>query len=188
MSTFSKDDLLKYIKASFFSPAMELGVFFLFGTVILIFIVCFMEFSALGIVFTLVAGAVSAILIRSAVLSSKKFTDYIRNAETSGEMGIILGDFSQSYSMVKDNIRLGRRYIFGKKQGRPVKYSEITKVYQSIHKTNFVEDSRQLNAVLSDGETRTLCNLMIRGKSDEDLARIMGFIQHQNPGVHLGYK
>lgn len=188
MSTFSKDDLLKYIKASFFSPEMVGGVVLLLAAFMSIFIICFIEFSALGIVFALVLGVVGAILIRSAALSSKKFTDYIQNAETSGEMGMILGDFSQSYSMVKDNIRIGRRYIFGKKQGRPVKYSEITKVYQSIHKTNFVEDSRQLNAVLSDGETRTLCNLMIRGKSDEDLARIMGFIQHQNPGVHLGYK
>ena len=79
-------------------------------------------------------------------------------------------------------------YIFGKKKGRPVSYGEIVKVYQHIHKRNFIENSRQLHAVVNGGSICTLCDLKLHGKSDEDVAKIMGYIRYKNPNVHLGYK
>ena len=51
-----------------------------------------------------------------------------------------------------------------------------------------MEDSRHLEAVLTNGTTCILCDLKTGGKSDEDVSKIMGYIRQQNPRVHLGYK
>lgn len=186
MQTSTKEDLINYIKESRTSLTV-LGAFFLLASGFMGYMAIVTEPSVLGVVLSLFFAGSGILVIWSGHSSSQKFAAYIQDAESSGKLQELLNDFSHSYSMVGDNIRLGSKYIYGKKKGRPVSYNEIRKVYQYRHKTNFVEDYRQLQAVVTDGSTRVLCDLKLGGKSDEDVAKIMGFIYHQNPNVHLGY-
>ena len=184
MHTGTKEDFLSYIKES--------GSPFLIGLGIFIFAMGLFSLTVVDSAITLIFAAffivLGIFLIYLTINASKKFKSDIQKAEESGEMNWILNDFFQSYPLVDDNIRLGQVYIFGKKKGYPIRYSEIKKVYQYVRKRNFIESSRELRADLHSGQTIPLCDLKLRGKSDEDVARIMGFIRHKNPHVHLGYK
>ena len=97
-------------------------------------------------------------------------------------------DFRNAYSMMNDTIRFGERWIFCKHSGRLLRYEEITQVYQFIHKTNFIEDSRAVKYVDINGKHRVLCNLALRGKSDEDVKTIITIIYSKNPRIKIGYR
>lgn len=191
MLTSSKEDLIKYIKKSQFQ-LLPLGVVFVLAGVFMLALAINTagtdDYSFVGVLLSLLFLGTGIATIWYGISSSKKFQTYIQEMESSGKLQLLLADFSRSCSMIGDNVRVGEKYIFGKKKGRPVSYNDISKVYQNIHKTNFVEDSRYLEAVLTNGTTCILCDLKTGGKSDEDVSKIMGYIRQQNPRVHLGYK
>ena len=200
MPTSTKKDLVKYTKGFSFFWKIVFGV-------LLVFVFASSAFAVLtdptdappdvpllimGLLIFSIPIGYGIWLIWRGTSYVIKYTARIKEAELSGELETILSDFSRSRPMVIDKIRLGEKYIYGKKKGSPVSYSEIVKVYQSIHGTRSLgktfENERRLNAVLSDGSTRKLCNLMLWGDSDEDVGKIMAYIQQKNPSVHLGYK
>lgn len=185
----TKEDLVKYIKVSSSPWLLVIGaVLVALGIGSLVSGAELYSSPVLSTLMCLFLAGVGIWVIWADISSVRKFKAYIQQAETSGELQVLLADFSRSCSMVGDNIRLGEKYIFGKKKGRPVSYGEIVKVYQHIHKRNFIENSRQLHAVVNGGSICTLCDLKLHGKSDEDVAKIMGYIRYKNPNVHLGYK
>lgn len=108
--------------------------------------------------------------------------------EESGEIQRVLADFETALPLVNDYVRLGQFYIFGKGKSLIVRYGEIRQVYQHITRRSFVESERYLKYVDNNGKVKDLCNLQLRGKSDEDVMRIMAVIKAKNPNVKLGYK
>lgn len=140
------------------------------------------------IVASIIIVVFGAILIYSSLGSRKTMEKCMEELTASGELHAVLQDFSAATSLVNDKIRLGNTYVFGKKKDVVVRYTDIRKLYQSIKKKNFVENSRTLDYVGADGKTHTLCDLLLKGKSDEDMAKIMMVVKSKNPGVHLGYK
>ena len=191
MLTSSKEDLIGYIKKSQFQLLPLGAVFALMGVFMLALAIDTAgtdDYSFVGVILSILFLGAGIGIIWQGISSSKKFQASIQEMGSTGELQLLLADFSRSCSMVGDNVRVGERYIFGKKKGYPVSYNDISKVYQSIHKTNFIEDSRSLEAVLTNGKVCTLCDLKTGGKSDEDVSKIMGYIRQQNPRVHLGYK
>ena len=189
MPTSSKEDLIGYIESSEANSLSILGaVFSGIGVFLLALVINTHNSSTLGLLTSLFMLGMGIAFVGAGISSSKKFQAYIQEIESSGELYLLLADFSHSYSMVDDNVRIGEKYIFGKKAGRPASYNDISKVYQSVHKTNFVEDRRHLEAVLTNGKICTLCNLKTGGESDEDVSKIMGYIRYKNTSVHLGYK
>ena len=128
-----------------------------------------------------------ALLVWLGTSSSKEFKAHIQALESSGEMTHVLADFAQAQPLVKDKVRMGQNYIFGKGENQIVRYEEIRQVYQYIHKRNFVESDRSLKYVNSKGETKELCVLQLRGKSDEAVKQIVTMILMKNPNVKVGY-
>ena len=90
--------------------------------------------------------------------------------------------------MRKGRILFGNNWIYKKGTARVITYSEIVQVYQFVQKTNFIESERMLKYVDTKGKTRTLCDLELRGRSDEELKQIIGMIYIKNPGIKVGYK
>lgn len=131
-----------------------------------------------------VAGWAANWLIGKSRRACKK---YLKEMAQSGEMERVLSDFSGAVPMVKDKIRLGDRYIYGKTKGQPVAYRDICRVYQHIEKRNFVENRRTLVYVDPQGKRQDLCDLLLHGKSDEDMKKIMIHIKLRNPNTQLGY-
>lgn len=97
-------------------------------------------------------------------------------------------DFRSAFPMRKDTVRFGQYWIFSRSSKKVINYSDITRVYQNIHKTNFIEDSRSIMFVDQNGKPRELCKLELRGKSDEEVKQIFMIILQKNPNVALGYR
>jgi hypothetical protein len=117
-----------------------------------------------------------------------KIRKQITALRQSGELEAVLDDYDKSQSYAEGNLRLGEKYVFGRRTSTLVAYDQIDRLYQSIHKTNFAEDRRMLCARLTDGKRRNLCKLRVRGKSDADVHMIVVAIERKNPNVKLGYK
>ena len=116
--------------------------------------------------------------------SKKFYTDM----KTRGVLLQVEADFDRAISVLKNNVRLGNNWIFVKGKERLLDYEDITQIYQYIHKTNFVENERAIKYVDKKGKHRVLCKLALRGKSDEEVLKIIGIILSKNPNVKIGYR
>ena len=183
MNQAGKKSFMKYT-SSVYIGIILIGAFFLFTGLSYVL----QESDIAIIIISLLIAAAGVGIIFSQIRNAKKIRNFVADKEQSGQLPLLLNDFAGSQSLVGDKVRVGREYIFGKKQGVPIAYSQMRQVYQYIKKKNFVENQRELRCVLENGKTVTLCQLKLRGKSDEDVSKIMAFIHYKNPGVHLGYK
>ena len=99
----------------------------------------------------------------------------------------ITRDFSASQPMFEGELRVGNQYLFGKNSGAVVAYGHISRVYENIQKTAFLETNRNLMYKDASGKARSLCKLPLKGRAAEDVMKVMIFIRTKNPGVRLGY-
>lgn len=113
---------------------------------------------------------------------------FFKKLERDRQLQAAAEDFDRAISMRKDRIRFGKNWIFMKGSIRLLRYEEIVRIYQYVHKTNFIENQRQIKYVGTDGKTRTMCNLRLRGKSDEEVKRLIGLIYSKNPNIQIGYR
>lgn len=153
-----------------------------------------------GLFFILSGGTVTAVATAFIVavifllvgvilqLDSAKTDKKIKSIEEQGNLPILLNDFKTGRQELKDFVRLGRTYIIGKRTGTIVSYGEVARVYQYIHKTNFVEDARTLKVDTTDGKSHTLCNLPLRGKADDEVVRIISYMLSVNSNIQVGYE
>ncbi len=113
---------------------------------------------------------------------------FFKSLEEQGIAAAVEADFAKAQPMRKGRILFGNNWIYKKGTARVITYSEIVQVYQFVQKTNFIESERMLKYVDTKGKTRTLCDLELRGRSDEELKQIIGMIYIKNPGIKVGYK
>lgn len=106
--------------------------------------------------------------------------------DKNGDMQILLDDFKNGIQFFKGSLILGQRFIIGKNSGNVLYYSEIIRIYQYIHKTNFVEDMRVLKAVNNKRNVINICALPLRGKGDSELTIAINHILSKNPNVKVG--
>jgi len=114
---------------------------------------------------------------------------YLSIAASTGELQRILNDFAASQSLADDRIRLGSEYIFGRKMGRPISYSELRKVYPFI--VTGTTCARYLKGVTADGQEHIICEFIVRGSQKTphpDENAIYQHILSKNPHIYLGYK
>ena len=138
-----------------------------------------------GLVF-LVGGALG---LYSGLTWDSAYKKFLNTAASTGELTRLLEDFAASQSMADDRIRLGANYLYGKKQGRPIRYSDLAKVYPHVVTGSHL--SRSLVCVTIDGKTSGLCNFIVRDDPKiphPDEALILHMIRTKNPNVYLGYK
>ena len=77
--------------------------------------------------------------------------------------------------------------MFGKGMGTIIKYKDISNIYQYVHKTNLVEDKREIRVEKVSGEEIKLCKIYLNGKSDDELIILMNYILEKNPNVQIVY-
>lgn len=108
-------------------------------------------------------------------------------ASLAGEnINAIEHDFNRAYPFVKGRVRMGETYVFSKGSGQLVKYSDMVQVYQYISRTNFIESKRMLRYMDANGRHHELCQLRLRGKSDDELKDMLRVIMRKNPNVKIG--
>lgn len=106
----------------------------------------------------------------------------------SSSQELIVNDFEKANVVLDGNLRLGMVYIFGKRSSRLLKYEDIQQAYIYIHKTNGIEDERDLRVVDSQQKTFDLCKLKKRGKNMDELNSVVNYLLLRNPNIKLGYK
>ena len=156
-------------------------------SVIMILIAALIYADGAPILLSLFIAAVGVIMLVLALRSLLDYPQYIQALEQNGQMQWILQDYSQAQCMLNNDLRFGRYYLYAKGQGNVIAYNDIVRVYQYIHRTNFVEDRRELKYVNKNGAELTLCKLKLRGKSDADLRMIIGMLYQRNPALQVGY-
>lgn len=197
MAAVSKESLVKYVnRNSGIAWVLSMAVGVVIGALGLVFLLSFFmaivkgsgAASAAILLIAIPFTALGVVVIYSSLSASGNLKSFLKMMESNGTMPALLEDFSHSRSMANDKVRLGDKYIFGRKTGRPVGYEEIVRVYQHVHKQDSKENYRQLMAVLKDGKTRILCDLSLGNQGESDASGIMRIIRQQNPTVFLGYK
>ena len=128
------------------------------------------------------------LLVWQGIAAYTGFSKQIRKLEAMHTVPDVYTDFAQSSVMIGDRLRLGKRYLFGKNTGHIFEFGEISRVYQYIHKTNGVEDRRELKVKTTRGKELILCRLPLKGKADEDIMNVAAIIKAVNPAVEIGYK
>ena len=134
--------------------------------------------------FVLTAG-----VIVYAIYQGKKQNQYFDTMLSGKEAYQILKDFWEGSPTTNGQLRMGEKYLFPKGQGVILKYSDIAKVYQSVHSTNGMKDSRVVKAELTDGKTVTLCGVAVSNRfGTEEFEEIAYPLLKKNPEIHIGYR
>lgn len=143
---------------------------------------------ALAVIVAPLAFAGGIALIRSSIRENKELRQQLEELEKSGGMQQLTADFQSARQMMKGKLRPGNQYIFRKHRAKLLEYTDVVQVYQKIMKKNFVETSRNLNAVLKNKDTIVLCELKSGGRSDEEMKQIIVHMCLHNPGILVGFK
>ncbi len=117
------------------------------------------------------------------------FRRLIRTLRASGELPVLLADFSCGKHAVNDRLILGTTWAIGRHSGYLAKYSDIESAYQNIITNKGAEASRTL-MIKRRGENapRVLCTLLPGGKSDEELTDIFVFFSERNHEIKFAYE
>ena len=177
----------KKVYQAYMKPPFDAGVIFGPMLMVLGFFALFTPGAIVG-VFMLIGGGW---LLYSYFTNKKRAAARMRELEASGELAALLSDFRAAEPIADGNIRLGEQYLYPKRGGERIAYGDLLQVYQTVHKTNFVEDRRTITAVVRDGDrtkTVSLCALALRGKGDDVLRDVMLRLLVKNPNIKLGYK
>ena len=186
-----QDDELKELKKYVYPN--KLARFFFGGLTVVLLVLCvyFMIFGkdAEMLIITIVSGIVMFGLIFAYVSQDYLFAvKKIKVIEKQGNMPVLLYDFKNGGPAFNDCLRVGGRYLIGKKTGTIVSYDEISRIYQYVHQTYFVEDSRMLKVKTTNGKTYSLCQLPLNGQANDEVNHVISYILSVNGNVQVGYK
>lgn len=183
MSYASKEALMEYTQGNSTNSSLKVfgGISFIVGLVSLA--------TPLGIVLSLFFIVAGVYLFFTGFSGDSSYKKFLKIASSTGELQRILNDFATSRSMADDRIRLGAEYIYGKKMGRPIQYTELRKVYPFI--VTGTSCARYLKGITADGQEHNLCEFIVKTSQKDphpDESYIYQYIVTKNPNVYLGYK
>ncbi len=182
-------ELKKFIRPS---PAIFIvgAVFILIGIIILaVSIPAKVENKEVVIVIGSVIFVIGIITAAAGISIMKKADKRLAEIDANGGTQILLNDFRTGGKAFKNLLILGQTFLIGKNTGTVITYSDIIQIYQYVHKTNYVEDSRILKAVIvPDRKVVDLCRIPLGGKGDDELRQVIGFILSKNENIKVGYK
>lgn len=121
-------------------------------------------------------------------VGASEFKKQLDSLEAAGQLDYVIREFAGGRQFFGDKLRLSSNYILGKRSGRILSYSQVAKIYQHIHSTNFAEDRRELRVETTDGKMIIVCKLPLHGKGDQELGLVAGLVKAMNPGVQIGYR
>ena len=117
----------------------------------------------------------------------KEYLDFIATHQQAGNLDDVAADFAAGKAWFNDRIRTGQTALYIKGVPCLLDYDDILNLYEYIHKTNYVEDERQLIAVIKGGTKISLCKLKKNGQSNQELLLFLAFLFQKNPDVTVGY-
>lgn len=142
----------------------------------------------IDIVFTVLFIALAVAIFGVAIAAFVNFSKEMKRLEEEGLYEQMEYEFAAAVQYFSDKLRLGDGCVFPRYGGKVLRYEDIAKVYQYIHKTNGVENDRELRAATSAGKVVTLSKIALRGKDDDEVNKAVAALLEKNPSIHPGYK
>ena len=179
-----KYEFKKYVNS--FTPGWFLITVLSFGAIVAAVAVLVMDEED-ALIITISLGGVGLIMLLIGLMQFFSTRRLFKKIETEGLAERLEEEFRQAVPMADGKVRMGSQHVFIKGGSKIPEYAEIRKIYQYVHKTNYVEDRRELRYEDPAGKVVTLCRLQTRGRSDNEMIQIIAFIQTKNPGIKIGY-
>ena len=143
------------------------------------------DLSAFTVITAIIVFPIFLLLLRVVLFSKRSYRKKMDEFESRADYGEILRDFERSKSFADDEIRLGTKYIFGSESERVITYDSIASIFQYVHSTNFVEDSRELRANMTNGQSVTICKLPLRKEGEQAFLEIALIMRCLNPDIRI---
>lgn len=173
------DELKEYVQKTS-KDIIILGLF----SIVFAVAACVLFLKHMWVLFAIILLCAVALFVGAVTSSSvdKKFFNAIEN---SPEKLAIIADFETAQSYGGDGIRMGKRYIFSKKQARLISYGDIKSLqYMEFHDNETSRIEPVIKVTLTNGKCSTLCNLY-DGSSQMQAQEIFEVILSKNPNVEI---
>lgn len=182
-----KKELYKYIKPSSVSAVIFVCISIIFFLMAYASVPKAEDDSLIQFLIFLIFGIIFLIYFVSHFCTLSSIKKKIKTFEHQGEFDLLANDFLAGGKAFNDNLRLGQKFLIGKKTGTIVSYQDIVKIYQYAHKTNGVEDSRMLKIETTNKKNVNLCKIPLKGKADNEVAQVCDYIARMTSRVFVGY-
>ena len=126
-------------------------------------------------------------LIYSSIRKTRAYCSIIAEHMTLGGVNTLLSDFENGGKAFKGSMILGQQNIYGKRSGEIIPYSSVVRIYQYIEKDGIFENDRKICLELKNDKKLMMGNIPLRGKGNEELRQVFGYICSRNENVMVGY-
>ncbi|MBQ3146389.1 MAG: hypothetical protein IJB91_01520 [Oscillospiraceae bacterium] len=111
---------------------------------------------------------------------------FFRNLENDIRAYQIEADFRKAIPKFNDNIRLGNQWLFISNRSKLITFSNITRIYPYVKKSDGFVSERGLKYVDTKGHHHKLCKMGPRNDPAQEIIEIISIIQSKNPSVKIG--
>ena len=152
---------------------------------ILFFPISFAENSSAWIGGYILAPVLCVFVARSILKDAAYLRRQCRELEQQGTMDEVLEDFRGSEKAIGGNLRIGKKYLFGKGSTRLVSYGDISEIHM-VNAERKGKLARDLWCKDVHDMEFVVCQLDPMGRSHTELEKIYHMIEKKNPNAMTG--
>lgn len=178
----SEKDMLRYVRTS-----VVLKILFVLTDLIISVIAISMALRGMSsgenmllVLFILSVGLFLGWAAFTPFLEDRKMINFLKD---NGIYNDAVYDFSSAQPFLNDRIRLGSKYVFGKRCCSVLRYTDICRLFLYTVEANDIERSKQLRAVDNSGKVWRLCALDLHIENEPGLAEVLDFMSHKNSRI-----
>ncbi|MBQ7835703.1 MAG: hypothetical protein IJ389_00430 [Clostridia bacterium] len=110
---------------------------------------------------------------------------YLRSRK---EMDEVLKDFADSTAKMDGKVRVGKKYIFGKKCGAVIAYDDIRRAHHFIRKNYGYSQKRFVEIFTLDGGKHKLCKVNANDTTLTEAQQLMELLKERAPKADVAVK
>ena len=115
----------------------------------------------------------------------RRFLNQVNVLKSSKDMHVVLEDFKNADEHLNGNVLLGDNYIFGKKCGKVIKYSDIRRAHHFVRKNVRYGTKRFIEIFTFDGSKDKLCKLAATEDMLAEVENVMALIKEKAPDAQV---
>ncbi len=116
------------------------------------------------------------------------FLSQIKDLKKENKIDYVFSDFLSSESCMEGQLRIGKKYIFGKKSGRVVSYTDLQKAHHFIRKRYGYKQQRFVEVFTSEGDKIKLSKVSDNEKMIAEAEAVMSRIKILAPEADVSMK
>lgn len=178
----AENEMLKYVRYSPIVAVLFVPVFFAMSACVIVVVLQNMSGSTSLLVslLSLSFGLLGMYLSFSPFRNYRKMINFLNN---NGMYQEAINDFVSAKPFMNDRMRMGNKYVFGRRQCTILRYYDICKVSQVSYGTEAGERSRSLKAVDTSGNAWYFCALKLNTDNQPGLKEALDFIISKNSRI-----